>query len=393
MDYLYSRNIIDKNKLIPRKISKKIINFINFNEQKFEKQKDLRMSKYISYDKLYEIRKNFQKFKKGKDNSSLRNYHIYKFIKKNLPKTTLNFDEKKKKLIIPEINGIRVSLSSLLLNSFNKDDKKRFHFKSNFFTLLKKLFKDAGFKKPHQNEINKFYDLVLKKKIKKEKLIIVTPCCPDYSKIKKGKRYDFTFNSIDDGPGLVATRLKDSIKEIYNFFNNIGLNFEHHIAVGDFEAFGKKNQKRLKLNESSYLDKLKKNQHEINKIFNHKKSFANKTFLEIFGNKKVWNKELKRFEKFFKLNNNESIKKNINNFEKILDSRLSLYKKWYGSLDRKEYEKILISQAAEYASMSFLINQKFNDAIVLGADHYKMSEFYKLGSDKIVFYLKKNYIT
>ena len=72
MDYLYSRNIIEKNKLIPRKISKKIINFINFDESNFEKQKDLKMSKYISYDKLCEIRKNFQKFKKGKIKNTLK---------------------------------------------------------------------------------------------------------------------------------------------------------------------------------------------------------------------------------------------------------------------------------------------------------------------------------
>ena len=80
MDYLYSRNIIEKNKLIPRKISKKIINFINFDESNFEKQKDLKMSKYISYDKLCEIRKNFQKFKKGKIKNTLRNYYIYEYI-------------------------------------------------------------------------------------------------------------------------------------------------------------------------------------------------------------------------------------------------------------------------------------------------------------------------
>ena len=393
MDYLYSKNIINQNSLIPRKISKKIINFINFNDNKFENQKDLRMSKYVSYDYLCEIRKNFQKFKKGKNSSSLRNYYIYKFIKKKIPDTLLNFDEKNKKLIIPEINGLRISLSSLLLYSQNFNKKENLFFKSNFFTSIKKLFKETGFKKPNQNEIDKFFELVKRKISKKEKLIIVTPCCPDYSKIKKGKRYEFTFNSIEDGPGLVAERLNESIREIYSFFKSINLKFEHYIAIGDFEAFGQKNQKRLGLNEIDYLKKVEQNQLEIKKMFNDKDSFTGKTFLQIFGGKKNWEKSLRNFDKILNSNNKKKIIGKVSNFEKILDSRLALYKKWYGSLERKQYEKILFNQAAEYASMSYLINKRFKDALILGADHYKMSKFYKLGSDKIVFYLKKNYIT
>ena len=43
--------------------------------------------------------------------------------------------------------------------------------------------------------------------------------------------------------------------------------------------------------------------------------------------------------------------------------------------------------------MGYLIEKKYKNAIVIGADHYRMSEFYKLGSNIPVFYLKKNYIT
>ena len=43
--------------------------------------------------------------------------------------------------------------------------------------------------------------------------------------------------------------------------------------------------------------------------------------------------------------------------------------------------------------MGYLIKKKYNNSIIIGADHYKMSQFYKLGSDIPVFYLKKNYIT
>ena len=393
MDYLYSRNIIKQNKLIPRKISKKIINFINFDNSEFEKQKDLKMSKYISYDKLCKIRKHFQKFKKGKNKNLLRNYYIYQYIQKKNPKVPLNFDERENKLNIPEINGLKISLSSLLVNGFTSDKKNNLQFKSYFYTSLKKLFYNAEFKKPKQNTIDSFYNLILQKKRKKEKLIIITPCCPDYSNIRKKNRYEFTFNNIEDGHGLVAERLKDSIFDIQFFLKNIKIEFEHYITVGDFEAFSIKNQKRLSLREDEYLSKVLNNQKKINRIFNDKNYKTKNSFCQLFGNKDIWIRQIKKYNKLFNENECSYIKNRITNFQTILDSRINLYKKWYGDLDRKTYEKILISQAAEYASMSYLINRKYKDAIILGADHYRMSQFFKLGSDKIVFYLKKNYIT
>ena len=51
MDYIHGRSVIQKNNLVPRKTSKKIINFINF-EKNFSLQKDIKISKFITYDKL-----------------------------------------------------------------------------------------------------------------------------------------------------------------------------------------------------------------------------------------------------------------------------------------------------------------------------------------------------
>ena len=228
----------------------------------------------------------------------------------------------------------------------------------------------------------------------KEKLTIVTPCSPDYSKKKKGDRYEFTFNSIENGPGLVAERLRENIRQIHEFLDEIGIEFEHYVTIGDFEAFSKNNQKRLGISENVYLKKVKKNQHEVHKLFNNFRCNANKTFTEVFGNKKSWIFQVKKFKNYFALNQNNLNEIDKKFFKRILDSRLSLYKKWYGNLSIKEYTEILFDQAAEYASMGFLVNKKFKNTLVLGADHYRMASFYKTGSKKtIVFYLKKNYIT
>ena len=77
----------------------------------------------------------------------------------------------------------------------------------------------------------------------------------------------------------------------------------------------------------------------------------------------------------------------------ILKSRIQLYSKWYGDMSNEYYKKILIDQGAEYAAMGLLIDKKFKNAVVLGADHHRMTDFYRVDTDIPVVYLKKNYIT
>ena len=293
---------------------------------------------------------------------------------------------------MPELSGIRLSLSSILLNNLSVANDKNIGFKTNFYNSYKKLIKDCDFKKPNIAEVEKLYELIQGIKRKDKTLYIVTPCCPDYSKIKIKDKYEFTFKSIGDDMGLVAERLSLNIKQIHNFLNKFSIKFKHIITIGDFEAFSASNQKRLNLNEKNYLKKLLINQNQINKYFSGNECITKKTFCEIFNGKKEWQKITKKFITEIKKNNNSKILEK-EKIKIILSARIPLYKKWYGELSNKGYENILFHQASEYAAMGYLIEKKYKNAIVIGADHYRMSEFYKLGSNIPVFYLKKNYIT
>ena len=44
------------------------------------------------------------------------------------------------------------------------------------------------------------------------------------------------------------------------YYNNIKIDYDHYIVIGDFEASSSKNQKRLKLSENQYLFKVLQNQ-------------------------------------------------------------------------------------------------------------------------------------
>ena len=74
MDVKISQTTI-KNNFVPRKISKKIINYINFDKD-YKNQKQIEMSRYITLDKLHDIRKKFQYYKKRKNPMDLE-IHCY----------------------------------------------------------------------------------------------------------------------------------------------------------------------------------------------------------------------------------------------------------------------------------------------------------------------------
>ena len=61
MESRQASSFINNNNFVPRKISKKIINFLNF-ENNFEGQKVLGISKYLTLKKLNNIRRKFQKY-------------------------------------------------------------------------------------------------------------------------------------------------------------------------------------------------------------------------------------------------------------------------------------------------------------------------------------------
>ncbi len=394
MDYIYSKTVIEKNNLIPRKISKKIINFINFENKSYESQKDTNLSKFITYENLLELRKKFQKYKKNKRFIKPRNYMVYKFIKNLNSKFYCDFDKQKTKPEMPQVDGIRLSLSSILLNNLNLIKNDEIERRLIFFNSFKKVIEECNFKNPNLDEIEKFYLLLTEVKKKRKTLTIVTPCCPDYSKKKIKDKYEFTFKTIENGVGLVAQRLALNIDQIHEFLDNMNIKYRHIITIGDFEAFSKTNQKRLKLNEKEFLKKTNINQEAISKHFIRlKNTITNKSFVDIFGNKTQW-KKTKNYI-LNKITNKDflcSVLKK-NELDEILKARIPLYKRWYGELSKDKYQKILFDQSSEYAAMSSLINKKYKHSLVIGADHFKMSKFYKLGSNIPVFYLKKNYIT
>ena len=76
----------------------------------------------------------------------------------------------------------------------------------------------------------------------------------------------------------------------------------------------------------------------------------------------------------------------------IAQSRIGLYEKWFKNITKKRLNKIVLKQGAEYTSMGEMVSTKYKNALIIGADHFKMSDFYKINSPALpVLYLKNNY--
>ena len=59
---------------------------------------------------------------------------------------------------------------------------------------------------------------------------------------------------------------------------------------------------------------------------------------------------------------------------------------------QKVINEIILKQGAEYTTMGDFVSKKYENSLIIGADHFRMSDFYKINSPSLpVLYLKNNY--
>ena len=404
MNYIESKEILEKYSLIPRKKSKKIIRYLNDQVNFSEIDEDI--LEIIKKKNIKKIKSEFEDFKKSNkiEKKINRNLELYEFIKNKNKRFDYEIVDKDKIILkMPMIKSLRVSLSSIIfLNNdiFHQLDKiySKYHLivktsKRNVnFLEIQEFFKETKIKYPKSEVFSDFINLINKCQKTGENINLISPVCPDYSYKKLSQNfYTFTFKSLNQEIGLVAKNIILNNKKIKKFFNKINCNFNQKLLVGDFEAYEEKNLKKLKINQEEFLKRTRSTQKIIDKSLNTDNSFS---FLDICGGFKKWKEVKNKFEQKFL--NFDFMNTNIDkdDFYNILLAREKIYKNWYPGFSQKENEKMLISQAAEYAAMGYFISHRYTNPIVIGSDHHVMSPFYRASSNKlVVLYIQKNYTT
>ncbi len=385
MEAIQARKTIKKYGLISKKKSKEILNFIK------DKNKKLSFNLNISdLNKIKKIRKEYNLITKNEKNNTPRNLPLYKIIRKNYKdfswsKINRHYDIKFNSNYINQ----RITLSSLLLGRIKKDLKSR-NEKNKKEILIAKFLENNFFVKV-DNENKKLFIKLVKSMKKNEELIIVSPVCPDYSAIKKAPGiYELTFKKLNSGIGVITEKILKNLENIHMFFNSLDIKFRHIIAIGDFEALSKDNLKNLKISEEKFLSKLRISQKKLLKVTKYK--IEAPLFTEIGGGLNKWKKIYKINYAKLKKNNFGKSKINKKMILKIAQSRIKLYEKWFKNITKKRLNEIILKQGAEYVTMGEIVSKKYKNSLIIGADHFKMSTFYKVNSDTLpLLYLKNNY--
>lgn len=384
MDAIKAKKIISDNKLVDKKKSREIIAFIKDKKKKlsFKLKKD-------ESNKIEKIRKEYNLIKKKNENYTPRNLPFYKIIKRKYKdftwdKINKHYDIKFNSSYINQ----RVTLASLLLEKITKKIEPKSA--KNKKKKLIKQFLDSGIFVKINEENKKMFIKLISSLGNSDELIIVSPVCPDYSAIKKAPGiYEFTFKELNTGVGIVTQKVLDNLSNLHIFFKSYGVKFRHIVAIGDFEALSKDNLKNLKLTEKKFLSRLKLSQKKL--LNSTKYKIEVPLFTEIDGGFKNWKKIYKQnYSKIKKFNFGES-KMNKKLMLEIANSRIKLYEKWFGKITKKKLEEIIIKQGAEYATMGDMVSKKYSKSLIVGADHFKMSEFYKINTNLPVLYLKNRY--
>lgn len=385
MEPVKAREVIKKYNLINKKKSKEIINFIKDKKKKLS----FSLNKY-DLNKIEKIRKEYDSILKINNKYAPRNLPIYKIIKKNYE----NFSWKK----INEHYDInfnseyinqRVTLASLLLRKIKKKTSNK-NIKNKNDVLINKFLNSDIFVKI-DTENKKLFLKLIKSLNKNDELVIVSPVCPDYSAIKKAPGiYELTFKKLSSGIGVITEKVLKNLEKIHIFFNSIGIKFRHIIAIGDFEALSKDNLKNLKITEKKFISKLKISQKKLLKASKFKIEVP--LFTEINGGLNNWKKIYKK--NLYKLKKEDYGKSKISKkmILEIAQSRIKLYQKWFKNITKKRLNEIILKQGAEYVTMGEIVSKKYKNSLIIGADHFKMSTFYKVNSHALpVLYLKNNY--
>ena len=385
MEAIKARKTIKDNKLINKKKSKEIINFIKNKKKKLS----FKINKN-ELNKIEKIRKEYNSTKRRTKSIVPRNLIFYEIIKKRYKDFSWSKINKHYDIKFDTKNlNQRVTLASLLLEKVTKNiEPKSIKNKKNI--LIKKFLESDIFVKINLENKKLFFELINSLN-KYDELVIVSPVCPDYSAIKKAPGiYEFTFKKLNSGIGVITEKLLENLDKIHSFFKSIDVQFKHVVAIGDFEALSKDILRNLNINEEKFISKLRISQKKLLKATKFKIEVP--LFTEIDGGLVNWKKIYKHNYSKLKKNNYGKSKINKKIISEIGQSRLKLYEKWFKNITKKRLNEIILKQGAEYTSMGDMVTSKYKNSLIIGADHFKMSDFYKVNSPTLpVLYLKNNY--
>ena len=401
-----ARKIISKHSLVPRKFSKILLSHIVENRSQF----DPRLEDLLSTEDFERLKHHYimkiEELGGALHEGMPRNLPFYLMVKDILPEFSWEIQTNGQvvnkryvvKLNCPYVDGLRPTITSLLLNLVECEAKTDLHklYRSVYaldgetVDQLSKFLRKVGAVRLKGAQMENLVDWI-KRGMQGAESTVLTPICPDYAYESLGSSlYIFTFDGIGIDVGVTAKRLVSAVKDVHQFFHHINTPFRHIAAIGDFEAFSNANCERVGVSEEVFIESLKLSQAALQK--ESPAPLEVPMFTDLCNGRKQWERTYNEILEQFIIGNFGHTGLEKLDLKKIANARKPLYRRWYGELTDEEAMEIVIRQGAEYATMGSIALSELKNPLILGADHAKMAPFYSFKGQIPTLYLTSSYI-
>lgn len=399
-------DIISRHSLVGRKASKEFLSQIAENKP----QIDPIFENLLTQDEFERLKRHYAEklaeLNNSDKNGMPRNLPFYLMVKDILPDfswevQTDSTGENQRclvKLNCPHVEGLRPTLTSLLLHLVDQEARSDLHksykevyaLDSDTVHQLSEFLRKVNTVRLTSEQMSALVGWI-QRGMSGESSTILTPICPDYAHETLGQSlYRFTFDGIGMGVGVTAKRLVSSIDDVHQFFHQIGTRFRHIAAIGDFEAFSSENCKRVGVSQVQFIAHLVESQNALKQATNA--SLEVPLFTELCGGAENWKKMYGEILAEFRQGNFGETGIDQNWLEAIARARKPLLQRWYGQLTNDLLKETVIRQGAEYATMGAVALEYLGNPLILGVDHAKMAPFYSFKKKTPVLYLTSSYM-
>jgi hypothetical protein len=216
--------------------------------------------------------------------------------------------------------------------------------------------------------------------------VMLTGCfCPDYAyrtKVEQVNQYEYTFDSLNGGVGLVAQQFVRVLPCIIDFFVQHGITYSVKLAIADFEANSEEVLKSVNMDYEAFIIKCEES------LVAFAQEFA-EIEMELVLFERDWSQgRLSRYTNeirhkmvqrdFGDIERNTG-KRPMREVEFIAKNGASFYRRWYErpEMTQQEIETLVIAQGAEYAALGRILQEDFGNmpVIQIAGDRPKMQMF------------------
>lgn len=223
---------------------------------------------------------------------------------------------------------------------------------------------------------------MLQERFSRKNVVVAGAFCPDYTYRLTGdpsRPFEYLFNGVDDGVGVVAQQFARIIGPLLKFFDSIGVNHETVVGIGDFEAYDEGTLQRVNATQDEFLNRCRRSL----TAFREQVGYLPITLEMCDADGMRGSFQAYREEAYERMMRDDfgqmsQVGDPIALVREIAADNATFYRRWHGETltDQEVYMKVL-RQGAEYAALSRSYIERFGleNLVGLSGDRPRMHRF------------------